>query len=66
MAEGFQVTADLRWLQCTQCGHGHEVHRAEVKAGDYVDRQACPECGIGPCRIDWTYPDGPGWRQELA
>jgi hypothetical protein len=40
------------------------VHLADVEAGDYVDRQACPECGIGPCRIDWTYPDGPGWKFE--
>lgn len=43
----------LGWLQCTQCGHGHEVHRAEVEAGDYTDRQACPACCIGPCRITW-------------
>ena len=55
---------DLGWLQCTQCGHGHEVHLADVEAGDYADRQACPVCGTGPCRIDWTYPDGPGWKFE--
>ena len=51
----------LGWIQCTQCGWGCEVRRDEVEAGDYHDRQACDSCGIGPCLIDWTYPDGPGW-----
>lgn len=43
--------SDLGWLQCTQCGYGHEVTREEVEIGDYTDRQACPSCCIGPCRI---------------
>jgi len=51
----------LGWIQCTQCGNGFEVTRGEVEAGDHIDRQSCDECGIGPMRIDWTYPDGPGW-----
>ena len=58
------MSADLGWIQCSQCGWGCEVHRAEVEAGDYIDRQGCPECGLGPCRIDWDYPDGPGWKYE--
>ena len=53
---------DYGWIQCTQCGNGFQVHKSEVDAGDYVDRQACDECGIGPMRIDWTWPDGDGWR----
>ena len=55
---------DLGWIQCSQCGWGCEVHKSEVEAGDYVDRQACPDCGLGPCDIDWDYPDGPGWKYE--
>lgn len=43
------------WIHCTQCGWGCQVHRAEVAAGDYHDRQACPHCGIGPCRINWEH-----------
>ena len=35
-----------------------------MKAGDYHDGQACQDCGLGPCRIDWDYPDGPGWVAE--
>jgi hypothetical protein len=49
-------TKDLGWIQCSQCGWGCEIHKSEVDAGDYVDRQACPDCGLGPCRIDWDYP----------
>lgn len=47
------MSAHLGWIQCTQCGWGCEVTRAEVDAGDYHDGQACGSCGIGPCRIDW-------------
>jgi len=54
-------SANLGWIQCTQCGWGREVHRSEIEAGDCLDRQACPKCCVGPCKIDWTYPDGPGW-----
>ena len=49
-------TKDLGWFQCTQCGNGFEIHRWEVEAGDYVDRQSCDHCGIGPMLIDWDYP----------
>lgn len=52
----------LGWLQCTQCGHGHEVTKEEVEVGDYIDQGSCDSCGIGPVKIDWTYPDGPGWK----
>lgn len=55
---------NLGWMQCTQCGNGFEVTKEEVEAGDYVDRQCCDECGIGPMKIDWTYPDGPGWKAD--
>jgi hypothetical protein len=58
------MTIELGWIQCTQCGWGCEVHRDEVELGDYVDRQSCPECCMGPCLIDWTYPDGPGWKYQ--
>jgi hypothetical protein len=51
----------LGWIQCTQCGWGTEVSRQEVEADDYHDGQACPSCDLGPCRIDWSYLDGPGW-----
>lgn len=43
------------WIHCTQCGWGCQVHRADVEAGDYHDRQACPECCMGPCRINWEH-----------
>jgi hypothetical protein len=56
----------LGWIQCTQCGNGFVVHKVEVDVGDYVDRQACDECGIGPMLIDWTWPDGPGWKNETS
>lgn len=55
---------DLGWIQCSQCGWGTEVEGWEVLAGDYVDRQACQDCGLGPCDIDWDYPSGPGWVAE--
>ena len=55
---------DLGWMQCTQCSWGTEVEGWEVEAGDYHDGQACQDCGLGPCRIDWDYPDGPGWVAE--
>jgi hypothetical protein len=29
-----------------------------------VNRQSCPDCGLGPCRTDWDYPDGSGWIAE--
>ena len=61
LAAAAAAASDLGWIQCTQCGWGREVHRSEIEAGDYLDRQACPECCIGPCKIDWTYPDGRGW-----
>jgi hypothetical protein len=54
------VSKHLGWIQCTQCGWGCEVTRAEVDAGDYHDGQACGSCGIGPCRIDWM-----GLREEM-
>jgi hypothetical protein len=41
------------WFQCTQCGHGHWVQRWEVEIGDYVERTACPECGIGIMKVEW-------------
>ena len=59
-----ESTKDLGWIQCSQCGNGFEVHRSEVEAGDYVNRQTCDECGIGPMFIDWDYPDGKGWVAE--
>ena len=31
---------DLGWLQCTQCGHGHEVHLADVEATTRTGRRA--------------------------
>ena len=62
--ESLQSACALGWIQCSQCGWGCEIHKSEVDAGDYVDRQACPDCGLGPCRIDWNYPDGPGWVAE--
>lgn len=55
---------NLGWIQCTQCGNGFEVTKQEVEIGDYIDRQSCDHCGIGPMRIDWNYPDGPGWRNN--
>ena len=58
------MSKDLGWIQCTQCGNGFEVTKQEVDAGDYVHRQACDCCGIGPMLIDWDYPDGPGWKAE--
>ena len=54
--ESLQSACALGWIQCTQCGWGCEIHKSEVDAGDYVDRQACPDCGLGPCSIDWDYP----------
>lgn len=57
-------TQNLGWIQCTQCGNGFQVHKSEVDAGDYVDRQVCDHCGIGPMIIDWTWPDGPGWKAD--
>ena len=59
-----EKTKDLGWIQCSECGNGFEVHRSEVEARDYVNRQACDECGIGSMYIDWDYPDGPGWRLQ--
>jgi hypothetical protein len=56
-----EKTKDFAWIQCTQCGWGTQLHREDVESGDYTDRQACPECDLGPCIIDWTYPDGRGW-----
>lgn len=56
-----RMTSDLGWIQCTQCGWGREVHRSEIEAGDCLDRQACPKCCVGPCKINWTYHDGTGW-----
>jgi len=53
--------SDIGWLNCTQCGWGHKIQRWEVSAGDISDGQTCESCGLGPCRIDWTWPDGPGW-----
>lgn len=44
------------WLQCNQCGHGHSVTRAEVDAGDYKERGACPHCEAGVTTIDWHAP----------
>lgn len=58
------INKNLGWFQCTQCGNGQEVHRADVEAGDIIDGQVCDHCGIGPMRIDWTWPDGPGWKAE--
>lgn len=55
---------DYGWIQCTQCGNGFQVHKSEVDAGDYVDRQVCDHCGIGPMLIDWTWPDGEGWKNN--
>ena len=63
---GDNNTKDIGWIQCSQCGWGCEVHRSEVEAGDYVDRQSCPDCGLGPCKIDWDYPDGSGWVAEIT
>ena len=57
-------TKDIGWIQCSQCGFGQEVHRSEVEAGDWVDNQSCPDCGLGPCDIDFTWPDGSGWVAE--
>ena len=57
-----QDNRKLGWIQCTQCGNGFEVTKEEIESGDYIDRQACDECGIGPMKIDWSYPDGPGWK----
>jgi hypothetical protein len=54
------MSKHLGWIQCTQCGWGCEVTRAEVGAGDYHDGQACGSCGIGPCRIHWM-----GLREEM-
>ena len=59
-----EKTKDIGWIGCTQCGWGCQFHRSEVELGDYVDRQSCPDCDLGPCRIDWDYPDGPGWVAE--
>lgn len=57
-------TKDLGWFQCSQCGNGFEIHRWEMEAGDYVDRQSCDHCGYGVMTVDWSFPDGPGWRYE--
>ena len=46
---------DLGWMQCTQCSWGTEVEGWEILSGDYRDGQACQDCGLGPCRIDWTW-----------
>ena len=50
-----EKTKDIGWIQCSQCGWGCELRRLEVEAGDYVDRQACDECGIGPTQTDMMY-----------
>lgn len=55
----------LGWLQCSECGHGHEVSGWDVMCGDVTDRTACPYCCTGICRIDWTYPDGKGWKADI-
>jgi hypothetical protein len=56
-----EKTKDIGWIQCTQCGWGCELHRSEVEAGDFIHNMLCQECLEGPCKIDWTYPDGIGW-----
>jgi hypothetical protein len=61
-----KIKNNIGWMQCTQCGNGFEVTKQEVDCGDYVDRQACDCCGIGPMIIDWTYPDGAGWTAAPA
>lgn len=62
--ESLQSACALGWIQCTECGNGFEIHRLEVEAGDYVNRQACDHCGIGVMLIDWDFFDGPGLIAE--
>jgi len=55
------MTNNVGWIQCNQCGNGFPVSKEEVDSGDYVERQSCDHCGYGIMKIDWTWPDGPGW-----
>lgn len=55
---------NLGWFQCNCCGNGFEITREGVDIGDYVNRQACDFCYEGTMTIDWTYPDGVGWRNN--
>ncbi len=55
----------LGWLQCSECGYGCEVEKWEVLCGDVTDGTVCQDCCVGICRIDWTYPDGKGWKADI-
>lgn len=65
MSDDSASPTDCGWLQCTQCGYGQQVMRWEVEAGDYHDRQACPECCIGPCRIAWEKSDRDSYTWDV-
>lgn len=38
------------WFQCSQCGWGERMSKAEAQADGWEGGSACPHCGIGPIR----------------
>lgn len=38
------------WLQCSQCGWGQRMAKAEAEVDEWEDGSACPHCGVGPIR----------------
>ena len=41
---------EFLWLQCSQCGWGQRMAKAEAEVDEWEDGSACPHCGVGPIR----------------
>lgn len=41
---------EFLWLQCSQCGWGQRMAKAEAEVDGWEDGSACPHCGVGPIR----------------
>ena len=41
---------EFLWFQCSQCGWGQRMNKAEAEVDEWEDGSACPHCGVGPIR----------------
>lgn len=41
---------EFLWFQCSQCGWGQRMSKAEAEVDEWEDGSACPHCGVGPIR----------------
>ena len=54
--------SEFLWFQCSQCGWGQRMAKAEAEVDGWEDGNACPHCGVGPIR---SSPSG-RFREEDA